>query len=187
MEPDAGRVTRLLVAWQQGDDAALNQLTPLIYDHLHRLARHYIASERPGHTLQPTALVNEAYLRLVDLDRLDWRNRAQFYSIAAQTMRRILVDVARARGNRKRGGDAVRIPLEEGMAVPGQLDPSVIALNDAINELAKFDARKAKVVELRFFGGLEEKEIAELLQISTDTVQRDWKSARAWLLSELKR
>lgn len=180
-------ITGLLLAWGDGDAKAFSALMPLVYDHLYRLARHYMAGERPGNTLQATALVNEAYLRLVDSQRVRWQNRTHFFALAAQLMRRILVDLARSRGAGKRGGDLDRITFDDGVAVCGRPDPDLITLNDALTSLAVADARKAQIVELKFFGGLEEKEIAQVLGISVDTVQRDWKIARAWLYGQLKR
>jgi RNA polymerase sigma factor (TIGR02999 family) len=184
---EASGITDLLLAWGAGNSNALDALTPLVYDHLHRLARHYMAGERPGQTLQATALVNEAYLRLVDSGRVHWQNRAHFFALAAQLMRRILVDAARARGNQKRGGDLHKTALDEALVISNQPDADLVALDDALVELAAVDRRKAQVVELRFFGGLEEKEIAQVLDISVDTVQRDWKTARAWLRGQLRR
>jgi len=186
MEPADANVTNLLLAWRGGNEQALQQLIPLVYSHLHRLARHYIAGERPGQTLQATALVNEAYLRMVDCDRIQWQNRAQFFGVAAQLMRRILVDAARARGNQKRGGGLHRTSLDEGLLVSDRPDSNLVAIDDALNALAAIDPRKAQVVELRFFGGLDEREIAEVLKISVDTVQRDWKTARVWLYNQLR-
>jgi RNA polymerase sigma factor (TIGR02999 family) len=185
----AGQVTELLIAWSAGDTSALEKLTPLVYDQLHRAARRYISGERSGHTLQATALVNEAYLRLVDSHRMDWQNRAHFFAVSAQIMRRILVDFSRSRKNEKHGGNFHHTALDEAL-VPGagrQQDPDLVALDDALNTLAEMDARKAQVVEMRFFGGLNEQEIAGVLKISVDTVQRDWKSARAWLYTQLRR
>jgi RNA polymerase sigma factor (TIGR02999 family) len=187
MDPESPNLTELLLAWGAGDANALDALTPLVYDHLHRLARHYMAGERPGRTLQATALVNEAYLRLVDSGRVRWQNRAHFFALAAQLMRRILVDAARSRGNRKRGGDLHRTTLDEALMVSGHPDPDLVALDEALTALAAVDARKAQVVELRFFGGLGEQEIAQSLDVSLDTVQRDWKTARAWLYGQLRR
>ncbi len=187
MGSEASGITDLLLAWGAGDSNALDALTPLVYNHLHRLARHYMAGERPGQTLQATALVNEAYLRLVDSDRVRWQNRAHFFALAAQLMRRILVDAARARGNQKRGGDLHKTALDEALVISSRPDPDLVALDDALVDLAAVDPRKAQVVELRFFGGLEEKEIAHVLEISIDTVQRDWKTARAWLRGQLRR
>ena len=185
----AGRpdVTQLLVAWGSGDEDALEKLTPLVYANLRGLARHYMAGERPGHTLQATALVNEAYLRLVDLTRVEWQNRAHFFAIAAQVMRRILVDFARSRGQQKRGGGLHKTSLDQALVISAQPDQDLVALDDALQALAALDPRKVQVVEMRFFGGLEEKEIAAVLKISVDTVQRDWKAARAWLYRELRR
>jgi RNA polymerase sigma-70 factor, ECF subfamily len=180
-------VTRLLHAWCRGDQAALDKLVPLIHQELHRLAHHYMVRERVGHTLQTTALVNEAYLRLVDANRVPWQNRAHFFAISANLMRRILVDFARSRGYEKRGGKAVRIPFEEARIPSAKRGAQVIALDDALNALAGFGEREAKVVELRFFGGLSEEETAEVLGISTRTVKRDWAAAKAWLLREMKR
>ncbi len=187
MESSSRNLTELLLAWGQGDVSALHELTPLVYNHLYRLARHYIASERPDHTLQATALVNEAYLRVVDCGRVEWRNRAQFFAVAAQLMRRILVDFARSRGNQKRGGGFYKTSLDEALLVSGQPDPDLVLLDEALNALAGVDPRKAQIVELKFFGGLDEKEIAMVLKISVDTVQRDWKSARVWLFNQLRR
>jgi RNA polymerase sigma factor (TIGR02999 family) len=175
MESSSRNLTELLLAWGQGDANALHELTPLVYGHLHRLARHYIAGERSGHTLQATALVNEAYLRVVDCNAVEWRNRAQFFAVAAQLMRRILVDFARSRGNQKRGGGLHKTSLDEALLVSGRPDPDLVLLDDALNALAAVDPRKAQVVEMKFFGGLDEKEIAEVLKISVDTVQRDWR------------
>ena len=180
-------ITQLLLAWGGGDAKALDALTPLVYDHLRRMARHYMAGENPGHTLQATALVNEAYLRLVDSSRVRWQNRTHFFALAAQLMRRILVDFARSRGNQKRGGAMQQTTLDESLAISKHPDPDLVALDDALAALERIDARKAKVVELKFFGGLDEKEISQHLGISTDTVQRDWKTARAWLFAQLSR
>lgn len=186
MENDAD-VTQLLVAWREGNAGALEELTPIVYDHLHSLAQHYLAAERPGLTHQATALVNEAYLRLVDCGNLTWQNRAHFFGVAAQLMRRILVDCARARGNQKRGGGLHQTSFDEALVVSEQSHPDLVALDEALNALAAIDNRKAQVVEMRFFGGLEEREIAECLKISVDTVQRDWKTARVWLYNYLRR
>jgi RNA polymerase sigma factor (TIGR02999 family) len=179
-------ITELLLAWESGDEKALGQLTPLVYDHLRRLAQHLMAGERLEHTLQATALVHEAYLRLADCRRLGWHNRAQFFALAAKLMRRILVDFARSHRNQKRGGRLHKTSLDAALLVSARPDPQLIELDDALNELSTFDARKAQVVELRFFGGLKEDEIAEVLKISVDTVQRDWKSARVWLFNRLR-
>jgi len=182
-----GNVTDLLLAWRAGNTGALHKLTPLVYDHLHRLAHHYLAGERRGHTLQATALVNEAYLRLLDCSDLDWKDRSHFFAVAAQQMRRILVDFARARSNHRRGGAFHHTSLDEALCVSERPNPDLIALDDALKTLAEIDARKSQVVELRFFGGLGEREIAEALKISVDTVQRDWKAARVWLYNHLRR
>ena len=185
--PLAGEFTQLLLAWREGDQQALVRLTPMVYDELHRLARHYMAQEQPGHTLQPTALVNEAYLRLVDSSKVRWQGRAHFIAIAAQLMRRILVDFARSRRYQKRGGDWRQVTLEEGLVVSGEPGSDFVALDDALQSLASFDPRKAQVVEMRFFGGLTLEETAEVLDVSIDTVGRDWNAAKAWLLRELTR
>lgn len=180
-------VTALLMAWRDGDEAALRQLTPLVYDELHRLAERCMRGERAGHLLQTTALVNEAYLKLVDSSRVRWQNRAHFFSIAAQLMRRILVDFARRRKYLKRGGNHLQITLAAGLDVAANENPDLVAVDDALQELAKLDARQAQVVELRFFGGMTQEETAEALNVSTDTVGRDWTAAKAWLTRELKR
>ena len=183
--PSADQVTGILLAWGQGDEAALEKLMPLVYDELKRLAHHYLKGERAGNILQTTALVNEAYLRLIDSSRVQWQNRAHFFAVSAQLMRRVLVDAARARNYQKRGGGALQISLNEALPLGEQRGPDLVALDDALQELAAFDPRKSKVVELRFFGGLSVKETAEVLQVSEDTVMRDWSMARAWLLREL--
>src|ERR1051326_3357159 len=171
-------VTRLLLAWRDGNAHALEELVPIVYDRLHRLAQDYLAGERVGHTLQATALVNEAYLRLVDCGHLTWQNRAHFFGVAAKLMRRILVDAARARRNQKRGGELHQTSFEHALLVSDQPNPDLVALDDALDALAAIDSRKAQVVEMRFFGGLEEREIAECLKLSVDTVQREGKTAR---------
>ena len=186
MMPGASRdITELLLAWNQGDDRALEQLMPLVHDELHRLAHRYMGGERPGHTLQTTALVNEAYLRLVDSSRLRWQNRAHFFAVSAQLMRRILVDFARARQKLKRGGNQIQLSLDEAVDSSREPTADVIGLDDALKTLAAFDERKSKVVELRFFGGLTVEETAEVLDVSPVTVARDWGLAKAWLLREL--
>jgi RNA polymerase sigma factor (TIGR02999 family) len=176
-----------LLAWRDGDRAALEQLVPLVYAELHRLAHREMRRERPGHTLQTTALVNEAYLRLVDSSRVRWQNRAHFFAIAAQLMRRILVDDARARASSKRGGDAVRVAMEDSPVASPPPDVDLLALDEAMARLAAVDMRKSQVVELRYFGGLSVEETAEALHVSPETVMRDWKVAKLWLLRELKR
>jgi RNA polymerase sigma factor (TIGR02999 family) len=181
------KITQLLLAWNRGDEQALNRLMPLVHSELHRLAHRYMAGERPGHALQTTALVNEAYLRLIDSSRVRWQNRAHFFAVSAQLMRRILVDVARARAKLKRGGDAIQVSLEEAMEIPRKPGADLIALDDALTALAAFDERKSKVVELRFFGGMSVEETAEVLGISPMTVMRDWGLAKVWLLRELEK
>ena len=187
MTMPAADVTGLLAAWSQGDRAALDRLVPLVYDELKRLAHHRMQGERPGHPLQTTALVNEAYLRLVDITRVRWQDRTHFFAVAAQSMRRVLVEAARARDAQKRGGKAQFVRFDETAfpAVDKSLD--LLALDEALEALARTDGRKARVVELRFFGGLGVDETAETLGVSSDTVIRDWKVARLWLLRELRR
>ena len=181
MTASSNEVTQLLVAWGNGDQTALDQLMPLVYSELHRLARRHIKKERPGHTLQTSALLNEAFLRLVDQRDAHWQSRAHFFSIAAQMMRRILVDYARSRRYAKRGGDARQVTFDEELVVSRQLSADVIELHDALNEMAAIDERKSKVVELKFFGGLSIEETAEVLGVSPGTVMRDWTLAKAWL------
>lgn len=178
---DRARITDLLVAWGDGQREVLDDLLPLVYGELRRLASSYLQRERDGHTLRPTALVHEAYLRLVDQRRVRWRNRAHFYGIAAQIMRRVLVDYARARGAARRGGGAERIPLAEDQASVEPRDVEILALDAALGRLAALDTRQARLVELRYFGGLSIEETAEALSISPATVKRDWTMARAWL------
>ncbi len=180
-------VTALLMAWAGGDQDALSRLTPLVHAELHRLATAYMRRERDGHTLQTTALVNEAYLKLVDSSRVNWQNRAHFFAVAAQLMRRILVDFARKRGYQKRGGAWRRITLVDGLAAARDADSGLIEIDEALQRLAQLDSRKAQVVELRFFGGLSLEETADALQVSTDTVGREWRAAKAWLKRELQR
>src|SRR5579864_795409 len=182
-EPSCGDVSSLLRAWTGGDQQALEKLTPIVYEELHRLARYYMSGERTGHSLQTTALVNEAYLRLTDYKRMRWQNRAHFFAVSAQLMRRILVDHAR-RHNLKRGAGLQHVSLED-TAMVGERDEDLVALDDALRALARFDTRKAQVVELRFFGGLSVDETAEVLGISPITVMRDWTTAKAWLCREL--
>ena len=177
--------TDLLLAWGQGDVGAFDQLAPLVYNELRRLAQRYMGRERPGHTLQATALVNEAYMRLVAIKHVRWQNRAHFFAMAARMMRRILVDSARARGNDKRGGGARRVAFDEALVVANELGPDLVALDEALTTLETVHPRKSQVVELRFFGGLSLEEAAEALHVSTDTVKRDWRFAKLWLLREL--
>lgn len=186
MHPHADRpVTRLLLAWNQGDEAALEQLIPLVHGELRRLARRYMRRERPGHTLQASALVNEVYLRLVDGGDVRWHDRAHFFAMAARLMRRILVDHARARRSQKRGGGTAEVSLDEALAVSHEPGHDLVALDDALTALATVDGRRSRVVELRFFGGLSVDETAEVLKVSPDTIGRDWRLAKAWLLREL--
>lgn len=178
-------VTGLLVAWNAGDDSALEKLIPLVYAELHKQAKRYLKRERQDHTLQTTALVNEAYLRLVDSSKVRWQNRAHFFAVAAQLMRRILVDFARSRNYQKRGGGTYRISLEHVEAISPEKSEDLVALDEALHSLAMIDERKSKVVELRFFGGLSVEETAEVLKVSPDTVMRDWRMAKVWLLKEM--
>lgn len=178
-------VTRLLQAWGAGDERALERLMPLVYNELHRLAHRYMAGEQPGQTLQTTALVHEVYLRLVDVNNIDWQDRAHFYAICARLMRRILVDFARSRNYQKRGGHFPHIELEKAVTVSAVVGSELLAVDEALKELAKLDQRKSEVVELRFFGGLTVEQVAAALKVSTETVMRDWKLAKAWLLREL--
>jgi RNA polymerase sigma factor (TIGR02999 family) len=180
------QVTGLLLAWREGDDAALNELIPLVHDELQRIARTCMAGERPGHSLHATALVNEAYLRLVDTRRVDWQNRTHFLAMSARLMRRVLVDIARSKAAEKRGGDAVRVTLDAALDLAHEPGADLVALEDALQALAKIDERKARVIELRFFGGLSVEETACVLSVSRDTVLRDWRLAKAWLLRELQ-
>jgi RNA polymerase sigma factor (TIGR02999 family) len=181
IQDDTREITQLLLAWGTGDEAALQRLVPLVHDELHRIARRCMAGERMGHTLQPTALLNEAYLRLSDVQHVNWQNRAHFLAMAARLMRRILVDHARGKQYKKRGGGVVRVPLD-GVNVAA-LEPGreLVALDDALTELAKKDERKCRIIELRFFGGLTIEETAAVLELSPATVRRDWRLAKAWL------
>ena len=179
--------TDLLLAWSGGDPSAFDRLVPLIYRELRVLARRYMRRERADHTLQPTALVNEAYLRLIDVNRIQWQNRAHFLAVASQTMRRILVEFARQRHRLKRGGDVVAVTIDDAREIAQEKGADVVALDDALSQLATFDQRMSQVVELRFFGGLSVQETADVLNVSPETVMRDWKTAKAWLLRELSR
>src|SRR6202050_2130443 len=183
-EPAVGEVSTLLRAWSGGDQSALDRLTPIVYDGLRRLARRYMRRERPGHSLQTTALVNEAYMRLVDYERMQWQDRAHFFAVSAQLMRRILVEHAR-RHNLKRGGGLQHVSLDEAAVVSGERPADLVALDDAMNALARLDTRKAQVVEMRFFGGLSVEETAEVLKVSSVTVKRDWSTAKLWLYREM--
>ena len=182
----SGTVTELLRAWSDGDDGALERLTPLVEAELRRLARGYMARERRGHTLQATALVNEAFLRLTEAQHLRWQDRAHFLGVAARLMRRVLVDHARSRGYRKRGGDVQRVTLCEGLVASPEPVIDVMALDRALEALAAVDVRKSRIIELRFFGGLSVEETADVLHVSRDTVKRDWRLAKLWLLRELE-
>ena len=186
MQPgEAGDITGLLIAWSGGDREALDRLMPQLYEELRRMARRYMRSERTGHTLQSTALVNEVYLRLIDLDKVDLQQRAQFFALSAQLMRRVLVDAARARLSHKRGKGAVRVTLDEALVISSDRDASLLALNEALEALSQVAPRQAKVVELRYFGGMTEQETAEALKTSPRSVNRDWNFARAWLMRQL--
>jgi RNA polymerase sigma factor (TIGR02999 family) len=185
-QPGSEGITELLRAWSDGNERALGELTPIVYQELHRLAGRYLRRERQGHSLQATALVNEAYLRLVGYTRMRWQNRAHFFAVSAQLMRRILVEHAR-RHNIKRGRDVRHVPLDEAVVVSADSDVDLVALDDALNALARVDARKAQVVEMRFFGGLSVDETAVVLKVSPVTVRRDWSSAKIWLHRELRR
>ena len=184
-KPSPHEVTRLLQAWSDGNQKALDKLIPLVYEELHRLARHYMNHERPGHTLQTTELINEAYVRLIDWKNVKWQNRAHFFGVAAQLMRHILVDFARARRYVKRGGDARRVSLSKVVVIVPWRGDEIIALHEALLSLAAIDPRKSRIVELRFFGGLSVEETAEVLKISPRTVMREWSLAQAWLYREL--
>jgi RNA polymerase sigma-70 factor (ECF subfamily) len=183
--PQSHEVTGLLRAWSAGDAQALEKLTPLVYRELHRAARRYMVGERSGHTLQTTALIHEVYMRLVDVRNIDFQNRAHFLAICAQLMRQILTDFARSRHYQKRGGGARHLPLNEALVVSSRPDRNLVELDEALKRLALFDERKSRVVELRFFGGLDVKETAKVLNVSSQTVMRDWRLARIWLLREL--
>jgi RNA polymerase sigma-70 factor, ECF subfamily len=183
--PSSREVTGLLQAWGKGDEQALQKLMPLVYEQLHRAAHRYMARERPGQVLQTTALIHETYLRLISVRQVKWQDRAHFLAICAQLMRRILIDFARSRNYQKRGGAAPHFSVDEAALLTGHPDFNLVALDDALNRLALVDPRKNRVVELRFFGGLSVKETAEVMKVSADTVMRDWKLAKVWLLREL--
>ncbi len=185
--PTTPDVTRLLLAWSNGDREALDQLMPIVYAELRRLASRHLGGERPCHTLQTTALVHEAYLRLVDQSSLQWQNRAHFFAMAARMMRHILVDYARARHNAKRGGRAVKVTLDEAAEVSTERSSEMVALDDALTALSEFDQRKSRIVELRFFGGLSIEETAVALEVSPGTVMREWTLAKAWLQREISK
>jgi RNA polymerase sigma-70 factor, ECF subfamily len=180
-DPSKAEVTQLLRAWCQGDGEALQRLTPLVENELHRLAHKYMRRESPGHTLQTTALVNEVYLQLVDVHEVSWQDRAHFFAISARMMRRILTDFARSRNQQRRGGAALHVPFDEALVVSQKQHAEIVAIDDALVELAALDPRKSRVVELRFFGGLSIEETAEVLKVSPETVKRDWRFAKSWL------
>jgi len=184
--PSTQQVTELLLAWSQGEEAALEKLTPVVYEELRRLAHRYMGGERVAHTLQTTALVNEAYLRLIDGKQVSWQNRAHFFAVSAQLMRRILVDGARSREAQKRGAKPQQVPLDEALLVTRQHGEDLVALDEALKALEEVDPRKSQVVEMRFFGGLSVEETAEVLKVSPDTVLRDWRLAKLWLVRELR-
>jgi RNA polymerase sigma factor (TIGR02999 family) len=186
MESSTHQITQLLQAWSGGEQEALKKLTPLVYEELHRAAHRYMARERPDHTLQTTALVNEVYLRLVDAREVTWQDRAHFFGVCARLMRRVLTDFARSRGYLKRGGHSPHVALDEALVVSPEPRADLVALDDALKALAAIDPRKGQVVELRFFGGLSVEETAEVLKVSMETVKRDWGLARAWLLREMR-
>ena len=183
--PETAQITVLLKAWAAGDAAALDRLTPLVYDELHRMARRYMRNERAGKTLQTTALVNEAYIRLVDVNNVNWSDRVHFFAVASRLMRRILVDAARAKAYQKRDAGGPKVSLDEAVEVPDTPTPDFAALDDALNALEAVDARKCQVVEMRFFGGLSVEETAEALHLSVGTIKRDWRLAKSWLAREL--
>ncbi|MGA3091068.1 MAG: sigma-70 family RNA polymerase sigma factor [Terriglobales bacterium] len=183
--PSSHEVTQLLKAWTGGDERALKELTPLVYEQLHRVAQRCMAGERTGHILQTSALVNEVYLRLVDCKQINWQDRVHFLAVSAQLMRRILIDFARSRGYQKRGANAPHLSLDDAPYLCQELDADLVALDDALKALAVVDERKSRVVELKFFGGLSAEETAEVLKVSPETVLRDWRLAKAWLLREL--
>ena len=184
--PSSSDITQLLLAWGEGDETALARLMPLVERELHRIASYYMHGENPGHTLQTTALVNEAYLRLVKQNRVQWQNRVHFFSVAARIMRRILLNYARDRGRVKRGGDALHISLSEVAVISPEKSVELLALDEALTKLEEFDERKSRVVELRYFGGLSVEETAHVLGVSEMTVMRDWKAAKAWIAREVK-
>ena len=186
-QPQTHEVTELLLDWSKGDQAAFDALMPLVYNELHRIAYRYMSRERPGHTLQTTALVDEAYLRLIDQKRVRWQNRAHFFAVAAQAMRRILIDHARRHRYAKRGGGAHRVALEEAAVISDERASDLLALNEALTSLASIDPQQSRVVELRFFGGLTIEETAEALKLSVDMVKREWATAKAWLFHEMSK
>jgi RNA polymerase sigma-70 factor (ECF subfamily) len=185
--PSSKAVTQLLLAWRQGDQVALERLLPMVYQELRRLARRYMAGQRPGHTLQASALVNEAYLRLIDCQLVNWQDRAHFFAVSAQMMRRVLVESARSRNYQKRGGGAQKVSFDEALVVSPERGQDLIALDTALQSFSASYPRQSRVVELRFFGGLTVEETAQVLQVSSITVMRDWQLAKSWLVRELKK
>ena len=185
-ESPPNQITQLLLAWSDGDEEAHKTLVPLVYQQLHRLAQRFMRRERPGQTLQTTALVHEAYMRLVDAENLSWQNRAHFFAVSARMMRRILIDVARTKHNLKRGGDALQVSMDEALAVSAGPNVDLLGLDEALNRLTALHPRQAEIVEMRYFGGLKEEEIAEVLRVSLRTVEQDWRLARLWLYRELR-
>lgn len=183
--PDNNDITQILCEWSDGSREALDKLMPIVYDELRRQASRYLRGERQDHTLQTTALVNEAYLRLIDTSRMNWQNRAHFFAVSANMMRRILVDFARSRNYQKRGGGAIKVSMTQAENISNEKGEDLVALDRALDALAAFDERKAKVVEMRFFGGLTVEETAEVLKVSKETVLRDWRLAKVWLLKEM--
>lgn len=181
------QITKLLLQWREGKAEALDELVPLVHDELRRIARNFMRRQNPGHTLQTTALVNEAFIRLVDSNRVNWQDRNHFFAISAQLMRRVLVDVARRKNSLKRGGERVQVTLDDKLNVSDEKETDLIALDEAMSLLAKLNPRQSQIVELRYFGGLTEEQIADTLEISSRTVRRDWNLARAWLFRELNR
>ena len=186
MTSSSNSVSQLLIAWGQGDEAALEQLTPLVYDELHRLARRYMRRESPGHTLQTSALVNEAYLRLIDQRNVSWQNRSHFFGIASQLMRRILVDHARSHARQKRGGNAQRLSLNTTAVSTKERVVDLVAIDEALTKLAELDSQKSRIVEMKFFGGLTNDEVAECLNVSSRTIEREWRKSKAWLKGALE-
>lgn len=185
-ESPPNQITQLLVAWSEGDEEAYQKLVPLVYEQLHRVAQRHMRRERPGHTLQTTALLHEALMCLVDAESLSWQNRAHFFAVSSRLMRRILIDIARTKQNLKHGGEALRVTMDEALAVSSEPSVDLLALDEALNTLTALSPRQAEIVEMRYFGGLKEQEVAEVLKVSLRTVQHDWQLARLWLYRELR-
>jgi RNA polymerase sigma factor (TIGR02999 family) len=184
--PNSLEITQLLVAWGKGDETALDQLIPAVYGELRRIAGNFMRRQNPGNTLQASALVNEAFLRLVDSNKVNWQSRTHFFAVSAQLMRRVLVDAARRRNSQKRGGDRLRVTLDDRIDVSNENETDLVALDEAMTRLAQLNPRHSRIVELRYFGGLTEEQVAETLSVSARTVRRDWSVARAWLYRELQ-